>query len=298
MPASAVSTERLIEALHALEEGDLSYHIEPHPADDREVADLIAAFNRMADAVTARERSLRGANERLTQVNHTELDMLGFVSHQLKNLIAPCLLNACALLDGLMGELSEPQRKVVTSIVRNIEYADEMVRRFLDLSRIEQPDQRVEPQRLNLMADIVAPALDRVERPIREKKMNIEKRWPDGDVTVNADPQLMRVIFDNLIGNALKYGREGGMIRIRGNHRAHEYEFGVWNDGVGIPKSRLSELFRKFHRLNQANLPKRRGSGLGLYVTKTIIERHGGTIRAESVEGEWVEFVFTLPKPD
>jgi len=108
----------------------------------------------------------------------------------------------------------------------------------------------------------------------------------------------MRIVFGNLIGNALKYGREGGTIRLRVANRGDHYEFGVWNEGIGIPREKMGDLFQKFRRLNQAGLPKRKGTRVGLFVTREIVELHGGAIRAESEEGHWVEFILALPKPD
>ena len=117
-------------------------------------------------------------------------------------------------------------------------------------------------------------------------------------IMLPAQSSGLRIAFGNLIGNALKYDLEGGNVRIRATGRDDYWEFGIWNDGAGIPRDKIKELFQKSHRLNTAGIPKRKGDGLGLFVTKKIVQLHGETIDVESEEGHWVEFSFVLPKID
>ncbi len=294
---------RLADATKVLSAGDLAHRVEPHEDDDEEAAQLTTAFNRMADALAARQADLQDANrtlvstnEQLAQLNHDYLDMLGFVSHELKNPLSSSLLNAYSLRDGILGELSEHQMRAASSMVRNLEYLDEMVRHYLDLTRIEQGRLQVSYETVDVVHDVIEPTIETFSRDIHDHSVTIEWDWPDEAVTLTADPSLMNIVYGNLIGNAIKYGREAGTIRLRAKDCGEHWEFGVWNDGVGITEDKMPELFQKFSRIRQEGQPKRKGTGLGLFVTREIIEKHGGTIHADSEAGHWIEFVFTLPK--
>jgi signal transduction histidine kinase len=108
---------------------------------------------------------------------------------------------------------------------------------------------------------------------------------------------MVREIFENLVSNAVKYGRDGGSITITARGDGGMVNFTVRNDGAGIPADRIPELFQKFSRLEGTDVARRqKGTGLGLFITKTIVEAHGGKIEARSMPGEWAEFEFSLPR--
>jgi len=113
---------------------------------------------------------------------------------------------------------------------------------------------------------------------------------------VSGDKELLRIVYKNFIDNAVKYGREGGTIRLGCTKSGENYAFEVWNDGDGLAPDKLAKLFGKFVRLHR-DKDTTRSTGLGLFITKDIIEKLGGSVRAESREGEWISFTFTLPIP-
>ncbi|MFH1177008.1 MAG: sensor histidine kinase [Acidobacteriota bacterium] len=98
-----------------------------------------------------------------------------------------------------------------------------------------------------------------------------------------------------VIDNALKYGREGGTIRLDLVQLPGAYRLEVWNEGDGVSSDKLARLFQKFVRFGGDEVLARRGTGLGLFITKEIIGKHGGDIQAESAEGQWMRFTVTLP---
>ncbi len=224
-----------------------------------------------------------------------EIDLIAFVAHELKNPLASCLMNAYMLKDGLLGELNERQQKAVASLVRNLEYFDDTIHHYLNLTRIEQGNLKIEPRSILVVHDVVQPCLENLDRQITTKKIKVVNELPPGDIRLVADPALLRIVFNNLLNNAIVYGREGGTVRLSAFEHGGWWEFSVWNEGVGIPKNKIKPLFRKFNRGENPSAPKLRGTGLGLYITRTIIERHGGTISADSEEGSWAQFRFTLP---
>jgi signal transduction histidine kinase len=139
------------------------------------------------------------------------------------------------------------------------------------------------------------PLLDSSEAELVANKMTVVNTVMD-NVILNADANMVREVFENLISNAIKYGRQGGVIQINSGSFGDYVEFSVRNDGEGIPDDKLGDVFQKFTRLKSSDAVKRqKGTGLGLFITKYIIEAHGGTIKVASRLNEWTEFTFTLP---
>jgi len=103
------------------------------------------------------------------------------------------------------------------------------------------------------------------------------------------------VVMVNLLGNAVKYGKREGRIRIRAHTVDGRLRVSVWNEGPGFPPEEKPRLFRKFSRLRTPELLKRKGTGVGLYSTWRIIQLHGGRIWADSEPGQWAEFSFEIP---
>ncbi len=107
---------------------------------------------------------------------------------------------------------------------------------------------------------------------------------------------MTRELFENLLSNAVKYGRPGGLITLACRLLDGWAEFSVRNEGEGLAPERRGELFQKFSRIEIADSKKaHRGTGLGLFICKKIVEAHGGAIHADSAVGQWIEFRCTLP---
>ncbi len=290
------SLARLAQGARTLAEGKLSFKVAEPRADD-EIRDLTRAFNAMAASLHDREVKLKQVNTELERLNSNYLDMLGFVSHELKNKLGVIYTAAHALDEGMVGQLADAQAKLVGSIRRSIESAVGMTRNYLDLARIEKGELRIQRQAIDLVSDVVAPVVEELERDITQRRVGIENLMGDA-LPLVGDPSLLRIVYENLIGNALKYGREGGVIRLKASEENGTYTLEVWNDGSGISHEDIGMLFGKFVRLEDGRRPARRGTGLGLFITKSIIMEHGGDIRAESDGESWVSFIFTLPRDE
>ena len=123
--------------------------------------------------------------------------------------------------------------------------------------------------------------------------MTIENNLPE-QVVIAADPILLQIVYRNLLENAIKYGGLERIIRLGFRNLETHFQFEIWNQGRGLQPEEISRLFGKFVRIN-SKTETSRSSGLGLFITKEIISKHGGSIRAESCPGEWINFIFTLP---
>ena len=169
----------------------------------------------------------------------------------------------------------------------------EMVRHYLNLSRIENGELQPMMAQIPLLEDIIRPLLIALEPDIEAHQMHVDNQLPDR--TVHGDVNMLREVFENLITNAIKYGRQGGTIVLHARQLDGFVEFAVRNPGEGIPADKLSKVFQKFSRLNTETTRHQKGTGLGLFITKAIVEAHGGKIEIESHPNEWIELRFTLP---
>jgi two-component system NtrC family sensor kinase len=293
------SLSRLSEATAKIERGDLSMRV-PEPSADDEVRDLTLAFNSMAMSLADREEKLKAANleleranESLQRLNENYLDMLGFVSHELKNTLGVIYTSARALDTGIVGPLNDRQAILVRNIANSIRTAVTMTRNYLDLARIEKGELRVDAKEIDILKDVVDPVLEELKESISEHGAYIENGIPS-NLRITGDLHLLRIVYKNLIDNALKYGRKGGKIRLDCNKDEGNFRFNVWNEGKGLSQENISRLFGKFVRFDDEKKTSR-STGLGLFITREIIVRHGGNIWAESKEGEWIKFTFTIP---
>ncbi len=260
-----------------------------------EIEQLAAAFCHMIHKLDLYQEELKLTNEDLRKLNRNYMEMLRFVSHELKTPIANSSMSAQALLQSIFGDLTPPQERMVKLIYSNLSSSVEMVKNYLDLSRIETGELLFQPRRLHLASEVVAPTLTALSTLIGSRRMRVENQTDDG-LMLEGDEELLRVVYGNLIGNACKYGREGGVLRLRAKGQGAICRLEVWNDGPGVAGEKMGQLFQKFSRIQQSQKGATKGTGLGLFISRTIVELHGGKIWAEGAEGEWINFVIEMPK--
>jgi signal transduction histidine kinase len=124
---------------------------------------------------------------------------------------------------------------------------------------------------------------------------NFEISFDSAFPPVPADPEVIEEVLANLVENAIKYSPAGGKITISGSYDGEQARIAVSDEGIGIPSEELKHIFERFHRVDNGPARAVKGLGLGLYLCKTIIEAHGGTIDVLSQQGKGSRFTFTLP---
>ncbi|MBD3420947.1 MAG: HAMP domain-containing protein [Chitinivibrionales bacterium] len=261
----------------------------------KETGMLIDSFNDMAKELTERENKLKVVNEDLQATNASYMETLGFISHELKTPIGSIMNYVYLLGEQKFGDLNQKQINAVRNIDRNTKRITEMVRHYLNLSRIENKELRPIQGRLDLGKDVIEPLMDSFDAAIAEKGLKVANNLRPG-LLLNVDYNLTLEVFENLLSNAVKYGNEGGTVTLSARKKEDMVEFSVHNSGEGIAEEHLPEIFGKFFRVNEMQKGKmKKGTGLGLFITRHIVEAHGGTISVRSEKGNWTEFVFTLP---
>jgi len=222
------------------------------------------------------------------------LDLMAIVSHELKSPLAAVHTTASTLYRGYFGKLEPEQGRIVESIIRNCEYLEDIIRSYIDLSKMELDNLDAFKEKTPFASGIVEEVLDAAGVRDNIRKMPVVTKF-EGNPAVEADPRLLKIVVGNLVNNAIKYGAEGTPVVLRLARRGDEVVFSVRNEGVGIPAEARERLFKRFERLRQKGTEGVKGSGLGLYICKKIIEQHKGRIWVESRPGEWAEFFIALP---
>ena len=178
--------------------------------------------------------------------------------------------------------------------LESTEHGIKLVADMLDVSRIEAGRIELNPEKLDIKHEITL-VIEELQKQAGDKKINLGLEVSDG-LFVNADKERFHQILTNLTGNALKFTPAGGKVTILGAEKEKMVEISVADTGIGIKKEDIDKLFTKFGKLeNSTNLPTTAGTGLGLYISKNIVEMSGGKIRAESTLGKGSKFIFTLP---
>lgn len=292
--------QKLSYATKMLSNNDFSYRVAVGSKD--EMGTLSTSFNHMAEQlqkqrkeIQLHQKALEGTNEELKTINRNYMEMLGFVSHELKNPLSSAILGLFTVKDGYLGELNEPQKKGLESVAHSLEYFHDMIKNYLDLSRLEKGELRVNKKSIALRSEVIMPIFEELKREFKEKKMKVENHIHKS-IVLKADRDLLMIVYDNLLSNAIKYGREGGIIKLDLKDGESEYTLSVYNEGAGIPNEKMPMLFKKFSRIDTPEYAGKKGTGLGLFVCREIIEKLGGKIWAESEEGKWIRFSFIIPK--
>ncbi len=284
---------RALKASDVLSKGDLSYRLrEDSPI--KEFDQLAVSFNGMAVKLEERENSLMASKGQLEVMNKRYLDLVGFVSHELKGILSSIVLNAYSLKNKLLGPINEAQEKALSSVTRNLDYLSQTVKNFLNLSRIEKQEMVLNKTEVFIKKDIFDASIDALKQQAEEKRMIIQDNI-DEAIKVYADSGLLHIVANNLLTNALKYGKRDGYIVLSSKVFTDIVEIEVYNDGRPISAIDIDKLFKKFSRLDYEGEEKAKGTGIGLFITKEIIIHHGGKIRVEPKE-KGNSFIFQLKK--
>ncbi|MFA9429791.1 sensor histidine kinase [Egicoccus sp. AB-alg2] len=188
----------------------------------------------------------------------------------------------------------DPDR--VPSLVKQLgdeaERLARLVHDLLDLRRLEErgPLERVPVDLAELVRQVVVGQLPRAE----ERQVEIGVEAPDRAYVAGV-PGDLEVIVKNLVGNAVQYNRPGGFVEVHLGSSDGAYVLKVHDTGIGIPQQDLSRVFERFYRVDTARSRETGGTGLGLSIVRHAVERHGGTVRVESLLGEGTTFTVTLP---
>jgi signal transduction histidine kinase len=243
-----------------------------------------------------KDLDLTKQNERFSQLDKEKSEFVSTVSHQLRTPLSAIKWTLDILLKGEdVGTLTVEQRALLMKAYESNERIINLIRDMLGVDRIESGALGFSFIEISII-DLVNNITDEVRSQADKRKINIIVTKDDNLPKIYVDPQKMRAVFQNLIENSIKYTKPGGTIkldfRVAPEDKIH---ITVSDNGIGIPKDQQGNIFNRFFRANNAKALDPEGSGLGLFIVKTIIDRHGGQMSFESEEGKGTIFHITLP---
>jgi signal transduction histidine kinase len=206
------------------------------------------------------------------------------------------IISTAALFDDELDQLTaDDQRHYLHVINRNAERLSVMAEDLLDLARLESGHLAMNPTHTDLCT-IIAQAVQAHSSQTTDKQLTVAVHVP-AHLMLYADPNRLRQVTDNLLGNAIKYTPAGGTITITAalDPSSRSITWTVADTGIGIPPAERPRLFRRFYRASTALDRRIPGTGLGLVITRTIIERHHGTITLSDHAGPGTTFTIELP---
>lgn len=259
-------------------QGDFSTRLTVRGKD--EVAELAAALNHMAVSLSSVEMMRRS--------------FVANVSHELKTPMTTIAGFIDGMLDGTIPP--EKQKHYMTIVSDEVKRLSRIVRSMLDLSRIDSGELKMTKVRMDL-TEVVCSVLVSSEQRIDKKQIRISGIEECGKQEIEGDYDLMNQVLYNLLDNAIKFTNEGGEIDIRLYNTPGRVHCVIRNTGDGIPAQEMPQIFERFYKSDRSRSLDKNGTGLGLYIVKTVIGFHGGEITVRSVEGEFTEFAFWVPAP-
>ena len=228
-------------------------------------------------------------------IERMKTEFVSLSAHQLRTPLSAIKWTLRMLLDEDLGAITEEQREFIEKTYKSNERMINLINDLLDVTRIEEGRYLYKPT-LTQIEPIVQFVINSYKEEIERRKLKIEFKKPEKKMPrVKVDVEKIRLAIQNLLENAIRYTKSGGEISVSLRDLKKEIEFSVRDTGVGIPKDQQARVFTKFFRAANVRRMETEGSGLGLFITKNIVEAHGGRIWFESEEGKGTTFYFTLP---
>lgn len=227
----------------------------------------------------------------LREVDRLKSEFIATASHELRTPLTSVQMGVHLLLEGAAGELSAKQQELLEACREDCERLEKLMRDLLDLTRIETRESapRLAPV---LPANLIGSAAEHLRPQVEAKGLTLTVDMPPGLPPVLADREQVERVVGNLVTNALRYTPRGGEIAVRAMPGDGHVAVCVADTGRGIPAEYLPHIFDKFVQVPSAQSG---GAGLGLAISKSLVEAHGGQISVRSEVGRGSTFTFTLP---
>lgn len=220
-------------------------------------------------------------------------EFIANVAHELKSPLNTLGLYTDSLIDE--GDDPEIRREAIGVIQDEVDRLARLINNLLNITQIEMGNLQLQKQRTRLDS-LVRDTFETIKRGEAAKALDMQIHMPDELPTVTVDKDLLRIAINNLLTNAVKYSDPGDEVKISVFDTADTITIEVSDSGIGIDPTEQEQIFNKFYRAKDANASQRGGHGLGLALSKEIVQLHHGTLRLESTPGEGSTFALDLWK--
>ncbi len=264
------------EASRAMAKGDFSKRI-PVTSDD-EIGELSVSFNMMTNS--------------LSQLEAMRKSFVANVSHELKT----PMTTISGFIDGILdGTVETEKQSYYLNIVSNeVKRLSRLVESMLSMSKLESGEFKIKPELFDF-SDLLCSIVISQEQRIEKNSIEIVGLDSLPNLSVNADRDLIHQVIYNLVDNAIKFTPQNGEIKFFLTKEGRNLIFTIQNSGEGIPDKDLSHIFERFYKVDKSRSAAKNSTGLGLYIVKTIVTAHSGSITVASKENEYTAFKITLP---
>ena len=271
--------QEMARAANAFAHGDLDSRVRVEENASEELQDLTVAFNNMASSLQKSE--------------YQRQEFVANVSHELKTPMTTISGYVDGILDGTIPEAKRDHYlRIVSDETKRLA---RLVRSMLDISQLQSEEGIPDEKKMNFdMGECAGQVLLTFEKKINDKHLEVSVDMPEHPVYTFANPDSITQVIYNLLDNAIKFCPEGGNLGLTIREGGKKVYVSVSNDGDTIPPEELPLVFDRFHKLDKSRSKNRDGWGLGLYIVKTIVCKHGENISVTSRDGK-TEFTFTMP---
>ena len=289
-------------AVEAVNEGAYAYFVKPANVDEIKTTIINALRQqrlsrenkRLVDDLQRSNKLLFEANKQLKKTTDAKSAFLASMSHELRTPLNTIIGFSELMIDEVPGEINEEQRQCLNDVLSSSKHLLSLINEVLDLSKIESG--KVELRLSNIILTKVIESLKSTLMPIlASRKQSLDIKIEEGLPSVYTDKAKLRQVLLNLLTNAIKFTSDGGKLKIEAIRDGDWCQVSVIDNGTGIKKEDQERIFEPFTQIDALPEEKREGTGLGLALTKQLVEMCGGKIWVESEYGKGSQFTFTVP---
>ncbi len=253
------------------------------------------ALRHSDEQLRQRNQELEEQNRRVEAASRLKTEFLANMSHELRSPLNSIIGFSELIHDGRLGPIGDSQKECLGRMLISARHLLRLINDLLDLAKIEAGKLTFTPETV-LISRLVAEACDSLAGLASEKGIHMEYQvYPQIEAVV--DPARLKQILYNYLSNALKFTPDGGRVMVKVKPEgSEEFRIEVTDNGLGISKADIAELFTDFHQLDSRKAKRFQGTGLGLALTRRVVEAQGGRVGVRSILGEGSTFFAVLPR--
>jgi signal transduction histidine kinase len=260
-----------------------------------EIVRDITERKKTEDLIRQKNLQLTEINQELKKLLQVKSEFLSLISHELKSPLTVVQGYLTLLKDKQMGSLNPEQEEGLSVAAVEAEHLNYLINQILDLSQLDSGKFELVSEEIDIKA-ILNHCLAALRSEAKKNRVSFRTRISPAAVRARGDGNKIKQVFRNILENALKFSPAGGTVAIRGEKKEGCLVYSVSDRGIGIPEDELEKIFDRFYQVKTPLTIKYGGMGLGLAISKNIVELHGGWIWAESGPGRGTTVFFTLPR--
>jgi two-component system, OmpR family, sensor histidine kinase VicK len=267
----------------------------------RHLLKVNSELKRLNKVYAKKERDLRSTNETLIEIEYKKDEFISMIAHELRTPLVPIKgYTEMLLKSGNMGTLNRKQEKAIETIYRNVKKQESLVEDILDVYKLDLGKIILSKKKI-LISELFTNVINDSKSLVDEKKIEILcEIQTRNDTKIYCDGKRIEQVLFNLIKNSIDFvsEKDGQIVLIvkeESGKKEHNLIFNVKDNGPGIPKEKIGDLFRKFYQIDTSPTRRHAGTGLGLVICKGIIESHGGNIWVDKEYSKGFSIMFSLP---